>query len=107
MGTVGKRLCKGTKWQIKFSLRLNIYCIYLVRKEEMILKKMFSLYSALMVLETKVYSSEKSVKLLNLYKQFESMLLNYSELRKGTKEEIRQGSLSQLLSSSWNRSGYC
>merc|ERR1711971_973047 len=93
MGTVGKRLCKGTKWQIKFSLRLNIYCIYLVRKEEMILKKMFSVYGALMVLGTKVYSSEKSVKLLNLYKQFENMLLNYSELRKGTKEEMRQGTI--------------
>ena len=67
----------------------------------MILKKMFSLYGALMVLETKVYSSEKSVKLLNLYKQFENMLLNYSELRKGTKEEIRQGTIETKRDMKW------
>ena len=69
----------------------------------MILKKTFFLYGVLMVSDTKVYSNknEKSVKLLNFYKQFENMLLIYSEQRKGTMEERRQETLKTKTDMKW------
>ena len=69
----------------------------------MILKKMFFLYGVLMVLDTKVYSNknEKSVKLFNFYKQFENMLLNYSEQRKGSMEDRRQETFETKTDMKW------
>ena len=80
---------------------LKIFTV--VGKEEMILKKMFFLYGVLMVLDTKVYSNknEKSVKLFNFYKQFENMLLNYSEQRKGIIEERRQETFETKTDMKW------
>ena len=67
------------------------------------MKKMFFLYGVLMVLDTKVYSNknEKSVKLLNFYKQFENMLLNYSEQRKGSMEDRRQETFETKTDMKW------
>ena len=61
------------------------------------MKKMFFLYGVLMVLDTKVYSNknEKSVK------QFENMLLNYSEQRKGSMEDRRQETFETKTDMKW------
>ena len=69
----------------------------------MILKKMFFLYGVLIVLDTKVYSNknEKSVKFQNLYKQFENLLLNYSEQRKGSMEDRRQETFETKTDMKW------
>ena len=62
----------------------------MIGKEEMILKKILRIYGVLMILATNVFQNKKveSFKLKN--HQFERILPNYSEHRKGETEESRR-----------------